>query len=343
MNRLTLASLLLIAIASTAEHSFSNESSGNERLVLVALSGLVETQAVYDIYSPIPYMGIPALYENKRFKALSYAALNLSGYKMKDHFSPRAHRSRYDFDTTLYPNRSTPTTFFQYRAGLSPRFSRDESFFNLTRHGLYYMRLIEIYSTYRNLHARTASTNKVKPKQTSIPSLAMSPFKWHYLKNPWVYAPLAIAGGVSFLFSPSEKPLSDAQEIVMFGNRYSPYRALFLFSATVAYQQVLTATGEEMYYRGIVQTELTERLNPNVALAISSLLFGAWHIPNKGLKISIGATVAGGYFGYRYRSNGYDLGEVIATHFWINAVAGIVEFMKDPTSSGFVYKINWKL
>lgn len=343
MNRLTLASLSLIAVASTAERSFGNENSSNERLVLVTLSGLVETQAVYDIYSPIPYMGIPALYENKRFKALSYAALNLSGYKMKDHFDPKSHRSRYDFDATLYPNRSTPTTFFQYGAGLSPRFYRDESFFNLTRHGLYYMRLIEIYSTYRNLHARTASTNKVKPKKTSIPSLAISPFKWHYLKNPWVYAPMVIAGGVSFLFSPSEKPLSDAQEVVMFGNRYSPYRALFLFSATVAYKQVLTATGEEMYYRGIVQTELTERLNPNLALAISSLLFGAWHIPNQGLRISIGATVAGGYFGYRYKNNGYDLGEVIATHFWLNAVTGVVEFMKDPTSSGFVYKINWKL
>ena len=342
MNRLTLASLLLIAIASTAERSFSNESSSNGRLVLVSLSGLVETHAVYNIDSPIPYMGTPALYENKRFKALSYAALNLSVYKMKDHFDHRAHRSRYDIDNALYPNRSTPTTFFRYGAGVSPQFSRDASFFNLTSHGLSYMRMIEIYSTYRNLHARTASTNKVKPKQTSIPSLAMSPFKWHYLKNPWVYAPLAIAGGVSFLFSPSEKPLSDAQEIVMFGNRYSPYRALSLFLATVAYKQVLTATGEEMYFRGIVQTELTERLNPNLALAISSLLFGAWHIPNQGLKISIGATVAGGYFGYRYRSNGYDLGEVIATHFWLNAVSGVVEFMKDPTSSGFVYKINWK-
>lgn len=91
MNRLTLASLSLIAVASTAERSFGNENSSNERLVLVTLSGLVETQAVYDFNSPIPYMGIPALYENKRFKALSYAALNLSVYKMKDHFDPKSH------------------------------------------------------------------------------------------------------------------------------------------------------------------------------------------------------------------------------------------------------------
>ena len=75
------------------------------------------------------YMGIPALYENKRFKALSYAALNLSLYKMKNHFDPRAHRSRYDFDTTLYPNRSTPTTFFRSRAGVSPQLLRDDSLF----------------------------------------------------------------------------------------------------------------------------------------------------------------------------------------------------------------------
>ena len=98
-----------------------------------------------------------------------------------------------------------------------------------------------------------------------------------------------------------------------------------------------------MYYRGIVQTELTERLHPSLALAVSSLLFGASHIPNQGLGISSAATVVGGYLGYRYKSNGYDLGEVIATHFWLNFLPSVVEFIKDPTSTGFVYKINWKL
>ena len=107
-------------------------------------------------------MGIPALYENNRFKVLSYAALNLSLYKMKNHFDPRSHLSRYDFDTTLYPNRSTPTTFFRPRAGVSPQLLRDDSLFSLTRHSHYYMRMIEIYSTYRNLHAWTGSTNKIK-------------------------------------------------------------------------------------------------------------------------------------------------------------------------------------
>ena len=109
------------------------------------------------------------------------------------------------------------------------------------------------------------------------------------------------------------------------------------------YKHVLTAAGEEMYFRGIVQTELTERLHPNIALVVSSLLFGAWHIPNNGLGSSIGSTVGGGYLGYRYKSNGYDLGEVIATHFWINVVGNVVEFMKDPSGNSFVYKINWKL
>ena len=349
MNRLTLASLSLIAIASTAERAFSNESSSNERLALVAISGLVETHSIYAIDNPIPYMGIPALYENKRFKALSYAALNLSLYKMKAHFDPRSHRSRYDIDATLYPNRSTPTTFFRAGAGVSPQLIRDASLFTLTRHGLYYMRPIEVYSTYRNLHARTASINKVNPNQTSIASLAMSPFKWRYLKNPWVYMPLVISGGLSFFLSSSENPpLSDAQEVVMFGNRYSPYRALFLFSAIETYKQVLTATGEEMYFRGIVQTELTERLSPNVALAVSSLIFGAFHIPNLGSEagigpILVGTTLVGSYMGYRYKSNNYDLGEVIAMHCWSNVLMSVVEFMRDPSSNQFVYKINWKL
>ena len=341
---LTLVSLSLIATASTAERSFSNKSSNNERLAVVALSGLVEAHSIYNFNNPVPYMGVPALYENKRFRALSYAALNVSLYKIKDHFDPRSHRSRYDIDATLYPNRSTPTTFFRYGAGVSPQFSRDASLSDLIHRGYYYMRMVEIYSTYRNLHARTASTNRVKPKKTSIASLAMSPFKWRYIKNPWVYTPLVIAGGLSFLLSSSENPsLSDAQEIVMLGNQYSPNQVLLLYSAIAIYKYVLTATGEEMYWRGIMQTELTERLHPRVALVVSSLLFGAWHIPNNGLGSSIGATVAGGYLGYRYKSNGYDLGEVIATHFWINVVGNVVEFMKDPSGNSFVYKINWKL
>ena len=327
-----------------AECSFGNESSSNGRLALVALSGLVEAHSTYNPNNSIPYMGIPALYENKRLKALSYTALNLSLFKIRDHFDPRSHRSRYDIDATLYPNRSTPTTFFRYGAGISPRLSRDASLSDLARHSLFNMRMIEIYSTYRTLHARTASINKIKPKQTSIISLAVSPFKWRYLKNPWVYTPSAIAGGLSFLLSSSENPpLSDAQEIVMLGNRYSPNRALLYFLAISTYRYVLIATGEEMYWRGIVQTELTERLNPSLALAISSLLFGAWHIPNKGLGSSIGATVGGGYLGYRFKRNGYDLGEVIATHFWINVVGNVVEFMKDPSGNSLVYKINWKL
>lgn len=336
--------LSLIAVASTAERSSSNESNSNGRLALVALSGLVEAHSIYNPNNPIPYMGIPALYENKRLKALSYAALNLSLYKIRDHFDPRYHRSRYDIDATLYPNRSTPTTFFRYGAGVGPQFSQDASLSDLARHSLFNMRMIEIYSTYRTLHARTASINKIKPKQTSIISLAVSPFKWRYLKNPWVYTPPAIAGGLSFLLSSSENPpLSDAQEIVMLGNLYSPNRALLLFLVISTYRYVLVATGEEMYWRGIVQTELTERLNPSLAFAISSLLFGAWHIPNKGLGSSIGAAVGGGYLGYRYKRNGYDLGEVIATHFWINVVSNVVEFMKDPSGNSFVYKINWKL
>lgn len=211
------------------------------------------------------------------------------------------------------------------------------------------MRMVEIYSTYRNLHARTAATNKVELERESIASLVMSPFKWRYIKNPWVYMPVVISGGLSFFLSSSENPpLSDAQEIVMFGNRYSPYRAFLLFSAIATYKHVLTAAGEEMYFRGIVQTELTERLHPNVALVASSLLFGAWHIPNRSSEagigsILVGTTLVGGYMGYRYKSNNYDLGEVIAMHCWSNVLMSVVEFIRDPSSNQFVYKINWKL
>ena len=53
---LTLVSLSLIATASTAERSFSNKSSNNERLAVVALSGLVEAHSIYNANNPVPYI-----------------------------------------------------------------------------------------------------------------------------------------------------------------------------------------------------------------------------------------------------------------------------------------------
>ena len=47
----------------------------------------------------------------------------------------------------------------------------------------------DLYSSYRILHSKTAKINKIKMNNESTSSLLLSPFKWRYLKNPWVYIP----------------------------------------------------------------------------------------------------------------------------------------------------------
>jgi membrane protease YdiL (CAAX protease family) len=205
------------------------------------------------------------------------------------------------------------------------------------------LRLIDIYSAYRNLHFQTGSINKVEMNTESVPDLALSFLKWKYLKKKWVFIPVAVIGAVTLL-EPSEGPsISKAKSITILGNRYNPSSAVLLLSSIHGFRYSFVATGEEMYWRGIIQTELTEAVNPTFAWILSSILFGLWHVPDGGWANGVGAAVVGGYLGYRYMNNGYDLGEVIALHFWIDWLPTVIEFIRNPKDGHFVFSIEWKL
>jgi membrane protease YdiL (CAAX protease family) len=57
-------------------------------------------------------------------------------------------------------------------------------------------------------------------------------------------------------------------------------KALYLFPLSVVLMLFTAGTTEEFFFRGILQTRLQQLLRSNVlAVAISSVLFGAYHLP----------------------------------------------------------------
>jgi membrane protease YdiL (CAAX protease family) len=176
----------------------------------------------------------------------------------------------------------------------------------------------------------------------SVPSLLLSPFKWRYLKSPWVYVPLVVGGAVGFLGG-NNKSLSKAERVTMFGHRYTPAKSAVVLQGVQTYRYLMVGAGEELYFRGILQTELTELTNPKVGLIVSSLLFGLWHIPNNGAGSGLGASLGGAYFGYVYKRNGFDIGSPVALHFWGDFLGMLIEYIRNPQDGHFVYSISWRL
>jgi membrane protease YdiL (CAAX protease family) len=227
--------------------------------------------------------------------------------------------------------------------GLSPASEAMKQYADLAQHSEFYVRLLDFYSAYRGFHARTSLLNKVRLPEESVPSLMLSPFKPKYLTDPWVFAPALLAGVVSFIDAGNNRSLSSVREMTMLNANFSPTGAAFVHGGIDAYRYTVVASGEEMFFRGALQTELTERTDPALAVGLSSLLFGAWHIPNNGVSGALAATAGGLYLGYRYETSGYDLGEVIAIHFWLDFITSVMEFIQNPRNGRFVYGITWKL
>lgn len=230
----------------------------------------------------------------------------------------------------------------------SGRFGNEEqyqwrTYADVSHQVFYYWRMLDAYAAYQDLHRRTAANNKLPLQYQSIASLTLAPFKPKYLKRAAVWVPILIATASTYLASGSDRDLGRVNSFQMLGGTYSNGAGLAANTGVDAGLYLFTAAGEEMLFRGTIQTELTERTNRGVALAASSLLFSAYHLPNNSVVNALATLPLGFYFGYRFRRNGYDLGETICTHFWINLLSNVAGFIGDPRTGRLVYSIGWRL
>ncbi|MBN2498446.1 MAG: CPBP family intramembrane metalloprotease [Deltaproteobacteria bacterium] len=109
--------------------------------------------------------------------------------------------------------------------------------------------------------------------------------------------------------------------------------------------------GEEAFFRGLVQTSLSERVGDWGGWALSSLIFAAAHAPNamaiedeqEQLRyLTIGLplmALTGAYLGWVYMHNHYSLKESVALHFWYDFLLSSLSFALDPDGQPFAVRI----
>jgi membrane protease YdiL (CAAX protease family) len=145
----------------------------------------------------------------------------------------------------------------------------------------------------------------------SLTDLAVAPFSWQYLVRPTTFIPLAIqAVGV---FSKSYDYRIDRASDVSKNDLYA-----FNFVANEA-----TAVGEEGMFRGFLNSEFSDRFGNTEGLLMSSAIFGLAHTGQGNTANALQAGLAGLYLGWVHQRNGFEAGEGVALHYWVNVLAGI--------------------
>lgn len=308
-----------------------------EKAILVVFSAINETYSIFHPQNPVPYFGAGHFFQGKWQSGLVYMTGETSLLVAKHLLKAKVAKRDY----IKYPNQSNLDTYYAVH-GLNSRQYTYKVWSDAVNHTYYYFRMIDVFTAYRSYH-NSFRNNSVKMDDTKVNSLAVSPFKLKYLTNAWVFAPALLTGAVA-LVSPYDGPsIQRAKKINMFGKQHTPLPALMLSSSMQTFRYGMTAIGEEMYFRGIIQTEITENTNPTLGVLLGAVMFGAFHIPQNGINNAAGASLGGLYLGYRYHKNGYDLGEVIAAHFWIDWLPQTIGFLKNPKGSQLIYSISWKL
>ncbi len=242
-------------------------------------------------------------------------------------------------DTAAFPCISTPSVVYRRGLrGISPGQSAALQVAGYSYQTFANLRFLDAFTTYRNYRAEEVHT--VPLSNQSIPELASSPFQWKYLREPDVYIPLLVTAGIGFLDEPQGPSMFSISSLTWFGQDVSPATAAVGTTILETFGFALLAVAEEGFFRGVLQTELSERVNPNFGFIASSLLFGLGHYSLHGLTYSLRATAGGLYLGWRFKESNYDLGRVIAIHFSIDFMPTIVQLFRDPVNSRGAYSVR---
>lgn len=341
---MAIAAVLGLCPPGQAQAPSKSDSSGapslavtrSPTLVAVGVGSLVEAVTISS-HKQIQYFGLGHFVQRDWQSGLAFLGGEVGLLRLKQDFlngvEPVDHR-RYPAppDAAMY---SRPE-------GLSAASRADQDYASIANLVANNVRMADFYSAYRRLHGRSGRTNRVRLGQENPVRLSLSPFKPRYFTNPWVFAPILVAGTAGYFGSSSDRPLSSASDVTMFDRTLSPSEALGTYAMVQAFRYTTVAVGEELFFRGALQTELIERTTPGFALGAAAVLFGAWHVPNNGWAGGLAGVAAGLYLGHRYQASGYDLGETVALHFWLDWLPTLIAFARDPRDAQFVYAIDWK-
>ena len=179
-----------------------------------------------------------------------------------------------------------------------------------------------VYAAYRDVRALNGASNYTYPMPTdTFADVVTAPFRWSVMKKPEVWGgilgALALGTAVMYFGYPHEARIQLP--------RLST-KDLSLHPAVA----LPVAIGEESAFRGYMQSYVSETFSPSVGIAVSSLAFGAVHIPNamslpqetrwRYYSFSLPLiTGLGAYLGWVTNRN-HSLKESVAIHAWYDFV-----------------------
>lgn len=180
--------------------------------------------------------------------------------------------------------------------------------------------LYSSYGAYRDARERNNAGYRTPAPKESLGDLAVSPFRWEYLSRPTTFIPIGL------------------QALAAFGSKsgYGIYRAPDVSKRDLQVYNVtaneFTGVGEEAFFRGFLNNELSNRWGNGWGLTGSSVLFGLAHTGQGDTANALEAGLAGAYLGWVHQRNGFEVGEGVAIHYWINVIAGIAAIRHGGTA-----------
>ena len=169
--------------------------------------------------------------------------------------------------------------------------------------------LYSSFAAYRDGRSRDTRSYRTPAPTETLGELVLAPFKWEYLSHPTTFIPLGL------------------QLVAAASDRYGVYRAPDVSrNALYAYEftaNEFTAVGEEGFFRGFLNNELSDRWGNGWGLAGSSAIFGLAHTGAGQTANAVQAGLAGAYLGWVQQRNQFQIGEGVAIHYWVNVISGV--------------------
>jgi hypothetical protein len=190
--------------------------------------------------------------------------------------------------------------------------------------------LYSSFGAYRDARQRDdRRVYRTPAPQETLSDLALAPFSWEFLSRPTTFVPLALQGWAAFR-SKNGYGIYWSQDV--------SERDLHVYNVTA---NEFTAVGEEGFFRGFLNNEFSDRWGDGWGLASSSLIFGLAHTGQGNTANTLEATIAGAYLGWMNQRNGFQIGEGVALHYWINVLAGISAIRNGGSASLVSFRMSF--
>jgi membrane protease YdiL (CAAX protease family) len=180
---------------------------------------------------------------------------------------------------------------------------------------------------------------------TSAGSLIKAPFQKEYILRTGTIIPLGIVvllSAIGYTIDRDAGTTFTQVDPVLFGQPRGRPQAFFLGTGAAGAISMGAGVGEEAFYRGVLQNELSVYLGPLLGWVSASALFGLAHYQQSQSMDKVYFTSAlGAYLGLLYHHNQYDLRQSVAVHFWWDFFLFLESFLGRPNAGSHLLNVRF--